>query len=396
MRIIRISTRIFPDLGGPAKQAYLLSKYLSQNDIKVINISCIPKNKKFIKKERVNKNFDVIYLPFHAPGVNSSIFSLFLFFIKFFIYGSKEIIRIIRDKKVDLIHAHTPLPSGFIAFFIHKLFKIPYFYTIHGLDIPTPFLLKFDFKFSAKDSIKTFVVSKKLDYYIKNFFNLSNIQRLPNSIELSKFFHIENSEQKADIIQKLNLSSVLSKDDFIIIYIGYMFHYQKVRGMIDFLEGYKMFLNNINQKNINKIKLLFIGNGKYSYLVEKRINELDLKNHAYLLGKREDVHDLLAISDLLALTSYNEGFPNVILEAMASKVPCLGSDVGDIRYIINESGYIIRPGDIKAIEKNLIHHYNLPHQKKIEIIEKSYNRIKNRFDLIIVGKNLMEFYKLRK
>ena len=70
------------------------------------------------------------------------------------------------------------------------------------------------------------------------------------------------------------------------------------------------------------------------------VRELNLKSNAIFLGKRDDIKELLAIADLLALTSYIEGSPNVLLEAMASNVPCLGTDVGEVKYIIGNTGYI--------------------------------------------------------
>jgi hypothetical protein len=52
MQILRISTRIFPDIGGPAKQVYLLSKFCSKNKIKTINIACKSKSSSGLKKKK--------------------------------------------------------------------------------------------------------------------------------------------------------------------------------------------------------------------------------------------------------------------------------------------------------------------------------------------------------
>ena len=395
MRIIRLSTRIFPDYGGPAKQAYLQSQFCSKNNFKVTNIACIPKNKSYIKKENVNQNFEVIYLPFHAPGGEAKIWILFLFFIKFFIFSLIEIIKIIRKEKVDIIHAHTPLPSGFVAYIACKMFNIPYFYTIHGLDIPTPFLLNFDMRFSAQNALKTFVVSKELESQIKSNYNVQNTQILYNSIDLSNFFHVQNISERIELIKKTGLEAYLSKNDFIIVYIGYMFLKQKVKGMIDFLEAFHEFLNKISENERRKVKLLFIGSGEYSYLLENKIDELILNNNVFFIGKRDDVKDILAISNLLALTSYIEGFPNVILEAMASKVPCLGTNVGEIKNIIGDTGFIVSPGNIVEIENNLSECYSLSEEKKGDLTQKTYKRAKQNYDLEVIGRILLEFYKMK-
>ena len=89
MQILRIITRNFPDIGGPAKQAYLLSDYCSKNNIKTINITSKSKNGPFLKKKKVNKNFEIHYLHFQAPDLNSSLIMNAFFLLKFvFKYGS--------------------------------------------------------------------------------------------------------------------------------------------------------------------------------------------------------------------------------------------------------------------------------------------------------------------
>jgi len=394
MRIVRISTRIYPDYGGPAKQAYLLSKFCSEHNIKVTNIACTPKNIPYTQREIINKNFDVIYLPFHAPGVNSSLVTLILFFIRFFVSTFKELIKIIKKESVQLIHSHTPLPAGFIAFLFYKVFKVPYFYTIHGLDIPIPFLLKFDFNISVKNSKRTFTVSNVVKKLLSNKYQLSNVIQFPNGIETSNYFHANSVFQKEEILQNLGIARLIKKEDQIIAYIGYMFLPQKVHGMIDFLEGFSQFYSNLKEPEKRKIKLLYIGDGEFSYLLENKIKELDLEQSVFFLGKRDDIRDILAVSDLLALTSYKEGFPNVILEAMASKVPCLVSNAGDMELIVSNTGYVVKVGNIHDIEMRLHDYFSLSDVMRNQLKNEAFNRVKSEFDIKIVSKKLIQYYNL--
>ncbi len=56
-----------------------------------------------------------------------------------------------------------------------------------------------------------------------------------------------------------------------------------------------------------------------------------IKNkNVFLLGIKLDIEKFYAISDFGALTSYMEGFPIVLLEAVASKIPCICTDVGEV------------------------------------------------------------------
>lgn len=73
-----------------------------------------------------------------------------------------------------------------------------------------------------------------------------------------------------------------------------------------------------------------------------------------LVGVRDDVADWLSGLDMLALPSaWGEAFPNVIGEAMACGVPCVATDVGDCRWIIQNHGRVVPPRDPEALGEAL-------------------------------------------
>jgi glycosyltransferase involved in cell wall biosynthesis len=68
-----------------------------------------------------------------------------------------------------------------------------------------------------------------------------------------------------------------------------------------------------------------------------------------LLGGRSDMPEINAALDVACNVSHGEGFPNAIGEAMASGVPCMVPDAGDMPAIVGEAGVVARsadPGDI--------------------------------------------------
>jgi glycosyltransferase involved in cell wall biosynthesis len=213
---------------------------------------------------------------------------------------------------------------------------------------------------------------------------------------MSSFKSVSNSlDQKREVIEELNLQQTISADDKIISYIGYMILPQKVKGMVDFLKGFKGFLSEFHQKEEqNRYKLLYIGDGEFSYRLKEKIHDFNLVHNVFLLGKRDDVKELLSVSDLLGLISYIEGFPNVLLEAMASKVPCLVSNVGDMKFIVNDTGYIIQPGDIHMIRENLKHFFSQSDEKVDQLKENAFQRVKNKFNIDTISKKLIRFYQL--
>lgn len=74
-----------------------------------------------------------------------------------------------------------------------------------------------------------------------------------------------------------------------------------------------------------------------------------LGSRLHLMGERRDVAALLPGFDLFALTSFSEGFPNVLGEAMAAALACVATDVGDARLLLSDCGRIVPRADAQAM-----------------------------------------------
>ncbi|GAA5786401.1 hypothetical protein YWS52_27240 [Chitiniphilus shinanonensis] len=115
--------------------------------------------------------------------------------------------------------------------------------------------------------------------------------------------------------------------------------------------------------------------------LQELVRQAGLTNHVHLLGLRVDIPEILAGFDVLALTSWSEGFPTVIGEAMASGVPCVATDVGDARYIIADTGSVVNPGDMRGIAESIAKLLDLPQSEREEMGRKARQRVVDNFAL---------------
>ena len=85
------------------------------------------------------------------------------------------------------------------------------------------------------------------------------------------------------------------------------------------------------------------------------IREASLTEHCHLLGRRDDMPRVDAALDLLTLSSsFGEGFPNAVGEAMACGVPCAVTDVGDSATIVGDTGRSVPPRNPQALAEAML------------------------------------------
>lgn len=389
MNIIRLTTRIYPDIGGPAVYTYLLSKHISDKNFRIFNVTCKPE-RNFESIKFVNSNFIINYLPIIVPSYDKTIVKKLTFIFKFILHSIKKILELHRKHRIDLIHCDNPAITGLISIVFKKIFKIPYIYTQHGLE--SPYKLEYLLELGLIHRFSTYyvIISRRMiKFFEKNNVSLEKILWIPNGVELNKYYHAKNEKEKQEIINDLGISSITNPNDYVIIYVGYMTLKQKVLGMIDFLHGFNKFLNDLNEEDKKRLKLLYIGDGLYIHLLKNELDKLNLKNNVFLLGVKKDMEKYYAISDLCALTSYIEGFSTVLLEAIASQVPCISTEVGEAREIL-DSDSLVPIGDRDKIASKLKRFYKEKEFNK-RIVEVSSKKIK-KFDWITISKNIKRIY----
>ncbi|HDS01872.1 MAG TPA: glycosyltransferase family 1 protein, partial [candidate division Zixibacteria bacterium] len=115
------------------------------------------------------------------------------------------------------------------------------------------------------------------------------------------------------------------------------------------VKGYKMLIQaaRIVVDNNSGVKFLLAGDGPLKLELERKADDMRLAGDVKFVGFRNDMIDFLGALDIFVMTSYHEGIPVVLLEAMALGRPTVATAVGGIREVIEagKSGILTKPSD---------------------------------------------------
>jgi glycosyltransferase involved in cell wall biosynthesis len=161
-------------------------------------------------------------------------------------------------------------------------------------------------------------------------------------------------------------------------------------------------LENLKQQG-DEFKLLLVGDmlhgglhgsDTYTATVKQQINDSLFANDVIYLGNRNDIEHIYPACDFTVLPSLFEGTPNVVLESMACKVPCIATNVSDNNKIIkhNHSGYIVEVGDINTLSEcihNLLNNTELLEEFSVN----ARSAMLDQFSSLKLAENMCKIYK---
>lgn len=245
-------------------------------------------------------------------------------------------------KNIDMIHVHILTRLGVIALIQKYLHKTPYIITEHwsrylpGNDFGG-FLRKFFTKIVVRNAKLVTTVTENLANAMKNHgLKNDNYVVLPNVVNLD-MFHINNGKGVSHTPCKIIHISCFE---------------DKSKNISGLLESLKI----VEERGID-FQCTLIGEGMDFEMMKQKAESLQLINKVSFTGLLEGqaLADELSSGDFLVLSSNYENMPVVILEALASGLPVVSTDVGGIKEMIDETkGILVKPRDKEALAEAII------------------------------------------
>jgi glycosyltransferase involved in cell wall biosynthesis len=248
--------------------------------------------------------------------------------------------RIVRDRKIDIVHAHD-YKTDLLAWLLSKFERVTPLSTVHGWTGQTPREVRFYYPFDKwilSFFPKLIAVSTDIrDELVRFGAHASRISTVLNGIDPDAFRRDRSHE--GDARSRLGVD----RNCYVIGTVGRLEPQKRFDLLIDVFATL-----HAEQPNL---KLLIAGDGSLAETLQAQVARLGLTDCCTLLGHRTDVVDLHHAFDLFVQSSDYEGTPNAVLEAMALETPIVATSAGGSAEIVRDriDGLIVRPGDVPAL-----------------------------------------------
>lgn len=296
-----------------------------------------------------------------------------------------QLLELMKKEKFDIVHCNTPVGGLLGRWAAYKCHVSKVIYQVHGFhfykgaSILNWMIFYPIERFLAHYTDKLITINKE-DYFRAQSFKLRNkgkVYYVPGvGIKIDEFQNL-----KVDKINELNKFG-LSENNLILI----------AAGRLDKNKNNNTLIKSLALTQDENIHLLLCGSGEQENELKILAKQLGIVKQVHFLGNRSDMPCLYNIADVFVMASYREGLSRAIMEAMASGLPCLVSNIRGNNDLVVEGkgGYLANPRS----EKDFAEKINLlnDRDRRMKMKEYNYDAIK-KYALNNVIENIVEIYK---
>ncbi|MEE9170606.1 MAG: glycosyltransferase [bacterium] len=333
----------------------------------------------YLSGHGVDKNFieeagyDVFYLS-DKKRISSFRFSIL-----------SRLVTILKERKVDIIHCHRHKPTvyGAIAAAIAKTPVV--MAHVHGLGRSRNSIRKLTnlLLFRRINRLIAVANSVKEDVLRNNWFlSEEKLSVLENSVDYKRFADTQIPQEHAKQLLGMPPRAFV---------FGTIARFGQYKGHNFLVEAFGKVKNEVPSAH-----LVLVGDGPLKGELQQQAAKAGIDQSVHFLGQRNDIPELLRAMDAFVLPSIgSEGMPRVILEAMAAKVPCIGTKIGGTPEVIHNKnlGYLVPSKDSEALVQAMISVINLPNEDREALTGKAQAQVQKFYSHDIVRAKLAKLYE---
>lgn len=231
----------------------------------------------------------------------------------------RQLKRLMEQEHFDLVHCHTPMGAVLARIVAHQTRTSPVIYTAHGFHFYKGAPLKnwlFFYpveKYLSKYTDEQICINRE-DYQLAiNKFHARNVDYVPGvGIDLKNVIHLSKGEK-----EKKRQEFGVGPEKIVILSVGELIK----------RKNHETILKSLAKLKNTDIVYLICGHGELQNYLIDLAKQLGLQDQVQFLGYRSDIYEIYAMADLFVFPSYQEGLPRAMMEAMASGLPVVCSDI---------------------------------------------------------------------
>jgi len=345
LNIIIPTERFWPDFAGWIQQTLKIARVAAdEGELRFTSISRAP-----VASERNAHTSLPSNVTLHRVGPPISR-NTFTAQAQFVLRAIMELLR--RRKQVDVLFMPYVFFPGFVFLLAGKLMGIPTVARISGQEVSPNKSIAASLRFFALQHVSAVVALNSKD--VKRLRNIGvsqkRIYQIPNGVDTERFRPVTKEERRN---AKRDLG--LPQDRFVISFVGILC---QRKGVLELVQAYRQVADESSKSSY----LVLAGpcdanvqevDSDYVKQVRQHVNQMD--EQVCITGTIDHVPVLLRASDIFVLPSYAEGMPNVLLEAMATGLPCIATEIPGIKDLIDNEveGLLVKPGNIDGLQAAL-------------------------------------------
>ena len=299
-------------IGGVEKFVYQLVERYDRKQFDMFIVTIFPAEQSELEEKLSNMGVRIIHLGFKYKNAP---------------FGTMlKLVLLLRKEKPDIVNLHTyVMQMELFSMLMYR--KCKYVHTVH---IPAEAELRACSRWIAKLEYKKLglipvAVSKYVEKTVLDLYNLKSCKVIYNGIDLEEFATLKRPDKQNEIIEVLTVARFVPEKNHDTI-----------------IRAFKRVCT-----KVDNVILKLAGDGKLMEPMKQLVKELEIEERVKFLGNRNDIPELLNSSDIFLLGSKFEGFGLVLVEAMASALPVIATNVGAVSEIVKdrETGILIEPNE---------------------------------------------------
>lgn len=178
------------------------------------------------------------------------------------------------------------------------------------------------------------------------------VNQIYNGVDVVKF------NPRGSASKQICPAGFAAANSFVVGTVGRM---EAVKDQLTLVRAFLHLLQN-NRDARERMRLVIIGDGSFQQPARELLRNADLDRTAWLPGERKDVPQIMRAMDVFVLPSLREGISNTILEAMATGLPVVATNVGGNPELVNagETGELVPHSNPPAMAQAIANYFSEP------------------------------------